>query len=643
MLKTFRDNLKHLKWVLWIVIAAFIIFFIPDFVLNQGGANAAATVGNERVSIQELSNTARQIEDFYRQRFGQQLDVSTLAPQIRRQALSQLIDQKVLALEAREAGFAVGDEELRETITSLPVFQGEGGRFVGGEIYRSFVRNQLGLTVDQFEEGLREDLLIQKLQAALASSTYVSESEVEQAYREGVERAQIRYLQVPGERFAAEVSVADQEIADWFESHRDRYRLPERRDVAYLLVDANEMRNSAEVDEAELTAYYQGNQDQFSRPEQVRVRQIFLRTDQRAPEEARATLEQARRRIEGGESFADVAREVSEDPTSAERGGELGFVGRGQMPPEFEEAAFAAPVGQLVGPVEAGFGMHLLEVTERREGGVQPFAEVQSQVRARLLAERLPELVEQKAQAIARRIEEEGITTPEQLEALADGDDAVAYAAPGPISQQDVIPGLGRPQELMDAAFALEEPGDVSAPVSVPRGQAVVLLKEVLPERDQELEEVRDAVRQEIARRRQTERAVERLAEAKGALEGGQSLEELAQELEVQVQESQEFGPRGVIPGLGYNPKLARAAMEMEEGEVGGPFESADGAILFEVARRTTWDEQQFEADKGDVRTGLEAEKVNRLLSSLVRQRRSEMDVWINPAILEEGETAAGV
>ncbi len=636
MLKTFRDSLKHLKWVLWIVIVAFILVYIPDLVSNNL-SETAATVGDMEVSRTEFQQAYQQMERRMREQLGQQW-TPEMARRfgLRQQALQQAVQQKILLQEARDMGLTVSDEELRKEVLSQ-----FGGEFPGTDRYRQMLSSQ-GMTVAQFEQGLRQALLHEKLIEVLASNLYVSDREVEEEYRRSVERARIRFLRLNADRFAGEVEVTDSEISTYFEEHREQFRLPERREVAYLMVDSNEMRMRAQVDEGELMEYYEANEDQFTRPEQVRVRQIFVTTESRSPEEARQILEQARQRIEGGESFAEVAQDLSEDPSSADRGGELGFIGRDLMPPAFDEAAFSATPGELVGPVEADFGLHLLEVTERREGGLQPFPEVRGQIQTRLLADELPQRVEDRARELARQIEAESLTTAEELQTLAESDPAVVFAAPAPFNQNETLPGLGRPRDFLDTVFAMEEPGAVSDPVSVPRGQAIVLLEEVLPPRDQDLEEVSDQVRDQIADTKAQQLAIDRLAEIKSQVDGGASLDEAAETLGVEMQESQEFGPGGTIQGVGYNPKVAEAALGMEEGEVGGPFEAGQGALLFEVTRRTTGDPAELEEQAETIRAELEQEKLTLFLSSLLRQRQIEMDVRYSAWALDEGDAEEG-
>jgi len=654
MLKVFRDNLKYLSWVLWVVIAVFVLFVFVDFGgvtggLSGGGAGAAATVGGEAVSYEDLQRHYRNLEDYYRRTFGEAF-TPEVAEQfgLRRQALEQAVDQVVLLGEARRLGLEIGDDEVREELLDIPWLQDEQGRFVGTEEYRNRLR-RIGYTPEGFEQAMRQEMLLEKLNRILAESVYVTDSEVERAYREGVERAAIRYVQQPAAGLAEGYQPSREELAAHLETNVEDFRLPEQRRVSYLLVDTARVRGQVEIAEAEVRAYYDEHPDEFTQEEQVEARHILLRVGQDSTEpgdleardvrrqRARAELAAIRARIEGGESFAEVATEVSEDPGSAARGGSLGYFGRNRMTPEFEQAAFDAPRGELVGPIETPFGVHLLEVTGRREAGLQPFEEAAPRIRARMLGERVLEAAEQKAQELSQRLRVEGDqVSPATLRSTAEGDEALLYQQVEPFGRDDLIPGIGRSAEFVAAVFGLD-PGRLSEPVRVPRGFALAVVEEVLEPRAPALEEVEAEVRRSLEQERRQQLAMERLGNAAADVaEGKATFDEVAAQLGLEIQESGEFGRGGAIPGLGQQTAIADAAMALAEGEIGGPYGTAQGAVLFQVTSRTAWDPEEFAAERAATRERLEQERLGRLLSALIEQRKLELGVNYDAALVED-------
>jgi len=634
MLKAFRDNLKSFHWVLWVVIAAFILLaFAGMGGLGPDDPDVAATVGGQTVSFAEVRREYQALEQQYRQMFGDQF-TPEMAEQFRleSQALERLVSRKVLLAEAGRLGLRVSDEELRREVLDEG-FRDPDGRFVGTERYAQILRS-VGYTTETFEEMLRESILQRKLVQILTQNLYLSDAAVERAYRDRVERAAIRYVQVPAARFAAEAQATPEELRAYLASHPDELRLPAQRRIAYLLVDEVRLRSEITVPEAELRAAYEERRDEFTRPEQVRARHVLVRTGQKSVEEARAVLAEARRRIEGGEDFGAVARELSEDPGSAARGGDLGWFGRGQMVPPFEEAAFSAADGELVGPVESDFGVHLLEVTGRRPAGQAPFEEVRGQIEQAVGAERIDDLARQRAVELVSTLRA-GEATPAAMRALAERHPSVVFQETQPFGLQDPVAGIGRSPELNEAAFALAA-GGMSEPIEVARGWAVIHVLEALEPRVPELAEVEPRVRAAVEQEKRARLAREALEAAKPRLASGGTLEEIAAELGVEVAESEEFGAQGQIPGLGNAPQVTRAALSMDEGAVGGPFETPQGAVLFEVTSRSRFDPAQLAAERDTIREQLASERINQFLASLIEQRREEIGVSYSRQAVEQ-------
>lgn len=636
MLKVFRDNLKNLAWILWAIIIVFILALVADFGAGVGGGGSqatAATVGGESVSLEEFQREYRQIENLYRQIYGDRL-TPELEKQMRLplQALDRAVNQKILMGEARRLGLAVTDGELRERILKEAVFQDEQGRFVGEERYVQILQANR-LSPAGFEKDIREELLLQKLTDALAANLYLSEEEVQRAYREQVERAKIRYLQLPRARFASEAQVQPADLAAYFAAHKQEFRLPEQREAAYLLVDAGRLSEEVKPAESELRSWYEAHQGEFTQEEQVRARHILVMvSDQRSDDQARQRIEEAKKRIQGGAGFAAVAGEISEDPASKPSGGDLGYFGRGRMVKEFEDAAFGAQPGTLVGPVKSSFGYHLLEVTDKRAGGVRSFAEAREQIRARLAAEKARELAEVRARELAGRLADDKPRSAGDLRSLAQEGSGVTFAESGKFGVQDMVPGFGVNSALSSTAFSLKK-GEVSQAVQVPQGWAVIYLKEVHPARVPELAEVEARVRAAATAQKLQQAAMRRLDEAR---RGGKTLDQVAAELGLEVKETEEFGGQGTIPGIGYNPELAKRVMTHQAGQLGGPVADAQGALLFHVTERKSWDPKEYASNREQTRTNLLQEKVSRLQAALLEQRRRELNVEYDRQLLEQ-------
>src|ERR1700709_2037584 len=280
MLKVFRDNLKNLAWILWVIIALFVLALAADFGSRAGGRgneNAVARVGGETISRQEFQRAYQNMTSIYRQVYGDQLSPD-IEKQMYRQTLTQTVVQKIQTLEARKLGLTVSDAELRDQILSFPIFKDEQGRFVGEQAYARAIQEGLHTTVSVSEKELRDQLLLQQLTDALAASLYVSEDEIQRAYRDQVERAKIRYVELPRARFAHQVTPAPSEVAAYYQAHQQEFKLPEQRDVAYLLVNgtsASPLAGQAQVSDQDLRSYYDAHKSDYAQEEQIRARHIL--------------------------------------------------------------------------------------------------------------------------------------------------------------------------------------------------------------------------------------------------------------------------------------------------------------------------------------------------------------------------------
>jgi peptidyl-prolyl cis-trans isomerase D len=642
MLKVLRENVKYLSWILWVFIAL-LILFIFDFSgsMRQSDAGGAivATVGGEQVNRQEFERQVRQLTQQAAQMYGDRANDQMLKQlHLPARALDKMVTDIILLDEARRVGLKVGDQELREQILQAPYFQDDAGNFSEARYTETLQR--ASITPAAFEQEMRRDILLQKLQRTLAADAYVSDDELEKAYREQVEKAKIRYLEVP--RTASPTKPSPAEVAAYFQAHKQELRLPEQRQAAYLVVDASKLREQVKIADADVQAYYDQHRAEFTQQEQVRARQILLNINDKRPEaQARQELEAIRKRIAGGEDFGTVARQVSEDPASKPNGGDMGYFGRGRNVKEFEDAAFNAKPGQLVGPVKSPFAYHLIEVTDRKPGGLQPVAQVADQIRFRLMAEKSQELASAKAKDLAQQAAKDKPKDEAAFRALGAGVPGVAsgttprFAQADPLfDPKDPAGGLGYAPQVASAAFALKQ-GEVSDALQTSRGWAVIYLTQVFPAHLPELPEVEAKVTQVVSTQKDQEAAMARAATAAQEIAHGKTLDQAAAALGLAAKDSPEFGGQGVVPGIGYSPQLVKAVLAKQPGQVGGPVPDARGAVVFQVLERKSWEPAKFAQEKDQLRTRLQGEKLSRLLGTLLEQRKRDLGVTYNPKLLE--------
>ena len=549
MLKVFRDNLKNLAWILWVIIALFVLALAADFGSRTSGLRgneaAVARVGSESISRQEFQRAYQNMTNVYRQIYGDQLSPD-IEKQMYRQTLTQTVVQKIQTLEARRLGLSVSDAELRDQILSFPTFKDAQGHFVGEAVYSQVIQEGLHTTVADFEKELRDQLLVKKLADALSANLYVSEDEIQRAYRDQVERAKIRYVELPRNRFAQQVTVTPAEVASYYQAHKQDFKLPEQRDLAYVLINstnASPLASQAQVSDQDLHSYYDAHKAEFSQEEQVRARHILIAVnDQRADAAAAARAQEVLKKLNAGGDFSKLAQEYSDDAASKAQGGDLGLFGRNRMVKEFEDAAFSAPVGKVVGPVKSNFGYHLIEVTAKQPGGQQPFEGVKEQIRARLTIDRTRQLAESRAKDLATKLAAQKPANADALKALAAQNPGATFGE-AKVGTTDPIPGLGA--SLNATGFSLKK-GEVSPALQVPQGWAIVYVNDIIAPHAPELKEVEDRVRAVLTNQKLQQITMQKLEDARKEITQGKTLDQVAAELGRAGQgDQQEFGGQG--------------------------------------------------------------------------------------------------
>lgn len=629
MLETLRQNLRKLSWTLWLVIAAFIILYIPDLVRSP--QNVVATVDGEPIYAQEYQEAYRQQVNYYRSLNEGDLPDDLLEQiQLDRVVLEQLVRQRIMLQEAQEQGFGWTPQEVRNQLLQFEAFRDESGQFVGTERYRQILRAN-GMEVDHFESHLIQDVLTGKLTNFVTEGITVTDGELEEAYQRRNEQVALSYLVLEPGRFEDEVDaeISDEEVRAHFEADREAYRMPERRRVTYALLDTEEMRGSVDITEDRLREAYEQEIEQHTLPDQIHARHILLRVppggDAQQEAGVRAEAEQVLERLRAGADFAEMAREHSDDPT-ATAGGDLGWISRGRMVEGFDEVAFALEEGELSDVVRTPFGFHIIMVEGRREGRVRPFDEVRAQIEQRLAWERAEERAAEIADEIRRQV-----LRGAELETIAE-EHGLELHASGLFSESAGLDAIPSP-EFTSAAFRLGS-GRVAEPLRVRQGHVVFRVDEIVDPQVPRLADVQDLVRHDLRRQRAAVRVREVAEELADRLSAGEAVETVAAELGVEARQTEPLTRNDPVPQLGRAAPLMSAAFDLQQGEVGGPVQVGDAVAVFRVTEHRQPDWARFGQQRAALRQELLNERRNKVFEALLQELRQRYEVVVYDDVL---------
>jgi peptidyl-prolyl cis-trans isomerase D len=646
MLKVMRDSFKHLKWILLLIVAAFIIMVFAQW--GGGGTAGAVTnvsfvarVNGDVIGVSEYSRTMYYTEKQYEQAYG-----TALTPEMRDQlgltqlVLNSLIDQKLLLQEADRLNLEATEGEVRDYILKMPVLN-PGGAFVGEELYQKYVTGNLGYqSTAAFEDDIQQELTLAKINSALMSAVVVTPARAEEEFRRRNENASIRYVLFPVERTLAQVQVTPAEVEQYYRANTARYTHPEQRNINYLLADMARIRSQITIPETELRARYEAAKETYRQPEQVKAQHILVSVDASAtPEQdaaARAKAEEALAKARAGADFAQLVTQYSDEPGAAERAGDLGFFGRGQMVPEFEKAAFSMQPGEVSDLVKTSFGYHVIKVNDRRAESIRPFEEMRAEIEGRLAEDRAKEQAREAINSARARLEQMKPVTPEKMEAVTG--QLVTYNAGGWFGKTEAIPGLGRAPSINDWAFGGVAVGETSKVLETPRGPAIAYMVGERPAGVSPLEEIRARVENEAKLAKAREAAKKELAGMYASL---RSVDAVAGVLGAPAQDSTVNRATSVQGLSGWSQELVEAAMTAKQGQTVGPIVVDQGAVLLTVVEPARFDQSLFASQKESLVESLRQTEFRSLRASLIAKLREGANIEINQELLAQSATSA--
>ncbi len=524
MFEAVRSNKRIAQVILACLTIPFAFFGMEAYFRNTPGADEVAKVGGVPISMAEFEYVLREQQDNLRNARGGQVDRAMLeSPEMRRAVLENLINQKLIARYGTDSHFTVTTEELRDAIGKVPAFQ-ENGVF-SLERYNTVVGGRM--SPQAFEARLSQDLLGQQLAGAVSTTGLVADASARRLLAAQLEEREVREMRFPTANYRNGVKLDDGAVAAYYEANPVKFERPARLKADYLVFDEAAVRQQVTVSDEEARAFYSSNEKRFELPEERQARHILIQVsenasaDEVAQAQARIEAIQARLRKSPAQ-FEAIAKESSQDPGSAKRGGDLGFFARGAMDKAFEDAAFAQAKGEIGAPVRSSFGFHIIQVTDSKPARKQAFedarAEIVDELAGQTARRRLAELAEQFSN-----------TVYEQADSLQPAADALKLE----IRHTDWIErnakafGPYRNEQLVAAVFSDDSVRDRRNTAAIDAGNNTYVAARVTEfEAAQRLplDQVKDQIEQQLRTEAATKAAADKGAAALAALEKGEAV-----------------------------------------------------------------------------------------------------------------------
>ncbi|WP_293781307.1 SurA N-terminal domain-containing protein [uncultured Oxalicibacterium sp.] len=504
MFEYIRSHQRLMMLLLLLIVFPSFAFFGLESYMSMGDArDTVAKVDGKEITQPELDAAQREQADRMRQMFGAQFDASMLdTPEAKQEILDDLIARRVLAAEARRNALSVSDRGLQQTIGGMAGLTLPDGKF-DIDRYKALLAAQ-GMTPAMFEARLRQDMAIQQVNAAIQTTAFAPVSLAQRLSELNEQERDAQQLLFKASEYVAQVKVTDEMLQSYYDKS-NAFNVPEQVKIEYVVLSADALASQVNVSDADIASYYEQNKTHYGVPEQRRASHILIAVDKNAPEaDKQAAKAKAEKLLEtlkqNPQQFAELAKKNSDDPGSAERGGDLGFFGSGMMVKPFEDAAFKLKQDEISPLVQSDFGFHIIKVTGIKAASARPLAEVKGEITKEIKKQLVAKKFAETAEVFGNTVYEQS----ESLKPVAEKLQLSIQSASGLTRQGNQAAGADAPynnQRFLSALFSddtLRNKRNTEAVEIAPNTLIAGRVAEHKPASKRPFEEVKAQVRERV-------------------------------------------------------------------------------------------------------------------------------------------------
>ncbi len=388
----FVHKRKRVVQVIMVIAVLPFLFWGLESYQSSDGNDYIAIISGEKIYRQEFDQALRDRFDSMRSSMGDSFNASMLDdPKIRVSVLEDLIQKRLLNIEADRLKITISDSQLVDILQGISVFQ-QDGKF-SNELYRELLRNK-GLDVVKFESNIRQDMMRQQVVDGYLKNGFISNTVVKNLIRLSEEKREINSLQIDPSEFLSTIKPNDKEIKKYYSKHQDEFKRSEEIKVEYLVLSVDNLAEKVVLEANEVQNYFKKNKSEFIQPEQRQASHILFSAPSTASDEDKATaLSKAEALLvkikQDPQKFSKFAREHSQDAGSADKGGDLGFFSRNTMVKNFEDEVFQMKPEEIRGPIQTDFGFHIIKLSAIKSGKDVSFDEIKGEVEEKIRKQRV--------------------------------------------------------------------------------------------------------------------------------------------------------------------------------------------------------------------------------------------------------------
>jgi peptidyl-prolyl cis-trans isomerase D len=639
MLQRIGDSLKGYtghtwrKWFAYLVLGLLSVIFAAWGAygivnLNFGASNYAAEANGTKIPVEMARNAWQRQQYQWQQRLNGAELPAELRTQLQNQVLESLIRNALLDERTHDLGYRVSQAELREAVHSEPAFQVNG--VYSPEAAKAALA-QAGISVDSFEQELRDQVQRLQLEAGIRGSDFVTGRELQRLTELEDQERELRYVTLPPEAFKSAVKVDDAAVKAYYQAHLQNYMTPESDKLHYAELRLATLAAQQTVTDDELHAAYDKARNRLELPEKRHAHHILITGKDDAA--ALAQAQQVEAQLKAGKDFGELAKQYSQDPGSAKNGGDLGWADRAAFVKPFADALFSMKPGEVSAPVKTQFGYHIIRLDEIQPGKTKSFDEARPDLEAQLRRDHATDRFGEIQEQLQSKLQEPNadLNALAQQYGLTTGDVAAYLKGAG-------AQPLGTAPPLQELLFG-EPPlavGHIGGPLLLPddRLLLVKVLEHHAPQA-QPLAQVHDAIVAALTSDEETQAALKAAQAGAAQLKAGTPFDTVAAQLKVSAAPAR-FVSRteSSVP-----PQVRQAAFALPKPQAGKPEASAvtlpqGGAALVELTAVRTAKPENAEARLNLAQQ--EAERVgNAAALAYIEEVRRTAEVRKNPKVFD--------
>jgi peptidyl-prolyl cis-trans isomerase D len=531
MLQRIRDSLQGQKWLAYLLLGALAVVFAAWGAygivnLNFGGSNYAAEANGSKISLEDARSAWLRQQSMWQQRFGGSELPAPLRTRLQDQVLESLIRRSLLTERSHDLGYRVSNQALLEAVQGEQAFQVDGK--YDPQAAKAALA-QAGITLDSYEQQLRTDLQQLQLEGGIRASDFVTPAELVRLGDLEDQQREVRYLILPADRFHPSAAAGEAAVQAYYKEHQAQYMRPEAVDLQYAELRLEALAAQQELSEADLRAAYEKEKGRLEVPEKRHARHVLITGKDDAV--ALALAQQVLSQAKSGKDFGELAKQYSQDPGSAQNGGDLGWAERSTFVKPFADALFGMSAGEIAGPVKTQYGYHIIRLEEIQRGKSKSFEEARPELEAQLRRARATDRFGEIQEQLQAKLAEPGA----DLNALAQQYNLQPGEVKEFVKGAGAVP-LGAAPQLQELLFGDPPLGADKLGGPVLLGDDRLVIFKVLQHRasaPQPLAEVRDSIVATITKDQGTQAALGAAQRAREQLLKGASFDEVAQELKV--------------------------------------------------------------------------------------------------------------